>query len=144
MIKQLRDVLEFITESGGSPKTEVPNYPSKQIQDLARRLVAEESRELCEALEVDDLAHIAKEAVDVIYVVLWTCLYHGIPLLDVWDEVQRTNMLKRFPDGTFHHDPNIDNKVIKPPGWKPPDVEYVLKETIKRYHSRLMMRNFEP
>lgn len=128
MEAQLFDVLQFVCESGGQPDSGTPHIPIEgHIRKLCKRIIEEEAGELVDALEEGDLEHISKEIVDVLYVVLYTVLYYGIPLQEVWSEVQRTNMEKRWPDGTFHHDPELDNKVIKPPGWEPPKLLPILR-----------------
>ncbi len=49
----------------------------------------------------------------------------GVPLDAVFAEVHRTNMAKLNGDGEpIYRD---DGKVLKPPGWTPPDIEGVLQ-----------------
>jgi predicted HAD superfamily Cof-like phosphohydrolase len=61
---------------------------------------------------------------------LWYVIYtlyqqHGIDLDKVFDVVHEANMAKRFPDGKFHK--REDGKIIKPPGWKEPDIVSVIR-----------------
>lgn len=104
---------------------------------LRARLHAEESRELCDELELLDdleargftpnrreLADVAKELADVVYVAYGTAFSLGIDLDAVLAEVHRSNMAKRGPDGRFMF--REDGKVLKGPGYTPPDIAAVL------------------
>jgi predicted HAD superfamily Cof-like phosphohydrolase len=44
---------------------------------------------------------------------------------DLFNEVHKANMGKRFPDGTFHK--NSEGKIIKPENWKEPDLRSVVQ-----------------
>ncbi len=69
--------------------------------------------------EKDVIAAQADAMVDLEYYSRDIANEHGMNLDLVFDEVHDANMLKKFPDGTFHVDeiaPGIF-KVIKPPGW---------------------------
>ncbi len=87
------------------------------------------------ATEVDVMAAQADAAVDLEYYSRDIFNEHGMNLDKVFDEVHDANMLKKFPDGTFHTEmlrPGI-YKVIKPPGWIElgvPDVEGVIATAI--------------
>lgn len=52
-------------------------------------------------------------------------LAHGLPMDEVWAEVQRSNMSKISADGTVKR--REDGKILKPLGWKPPDIRGVLE-----------------
>lgn len=98
--------------------------PADERVALCQRLINEEHKELGEAIATDDPVLIAGELVDLIYVSVFTALEYGIPLDKVWNEIQRANMDKRWPDGHFHL--NEFGKVIKPEGWKKADIAKVL------------------
>jgi predicted HAD superfamily Cof-like phosphohydrolase len=51
-------------------------------------------------------------------------LMFGIPMNEVWNAVQQTNMAK-FPDGEVLR--NEHGKVIKPEGWEPPDIKAIIE-----------------
>jgi len=129
-MKQLDDVREFVeatrrdatADFGVLPDRPFLNSPKAQ---LCIRLIREECcSELCGALESGDLVGVADGIADALYVILFTALYYGIPVDDVWDAVHAAAMTKRWPDGKFHHD--AGNKVIKPHGWKHPDIAAIL------------------
>ncbi len=89
---------------------------------FVENLIREEFFEVIEAFSQKNTCEVAKEIVDLIYVLIGTAVSCGIDLRPVWDEVQKSNMAKqgggKRPDG----------KIIKPEGWQPPDIEKVIEE----------------
>jgi predicted HAD superfamily Cof-like phosphohydrolase len=69
---------------------------------------------------IDIIADQADAEVDSAYYGFNAFAKCGVNLARVFDQVHTANMAKRFPDGTFHK--REDNKVIKPPGWREPDI----------------------
>jgi predicted HAD superfamily Cof-like phosphohydrolase len=151
MSNSFKDVLEFHTVAGQQRRAtpELPESSSqeetdffahaskvvKQLSDKARtfttseaalrsRLILEETAELLEALSQNDLEGVADALVDLDYVVLGSGVTWGVNMNELHDEVHRANMAK-FPGGKATLDEN--GKVIKPKGWKAPDVEGTLK-----------------
>lgn len=100
-------------------------YGNTEGVELRRDLHAEEALELDEVLCGYDLAAVAHELADVVYVAYGTAHYLGIPLDAVIAEVHAANM-RKFPGGRVVFRP--DGKVLKPRGWKPADVAAVLRE----------------
>ena len=99
---------------------------------LAESLVAEEVGELQEALakwlahpSFENLVEILDGAVDSVYVIYQLCNTMGLPFDAGFIEVQRSNMAKLQPDGTVRR--REDGKVLKPEGWKPPNLWDILK-----------------
>lgn len=125
---------------------------------LRAALLLEEVAETLAALGRRDRVEVADGLADVCYVAAGMAATYGIPLGDVWDEVQRSNMAKSSPcekcDGAGIQDredpqrlwddpPSSDlcadcrgtgrqvirdatGKVLKPPGWTPPNIAAVL------------------
>ena len=103
------------------------------LAELRRALLTEEAAEAAEAL--GDLAAVlaaggdpaaayravAKELADVLYVTYGAADALGIDLPAVFVEVHRSNMSKAGPDGEVRRRP--DGKVLKGPGYRPPDLE---------------------
>lgn len=118
-----------------------PLIPSKEDQLLRFRLIMEEYDELVLAMgfgkvegiyhtpgtNAEVIANIAKEAADLIYVVLGTCAYYGINIPLVWEEVHLSNMHKVNHE-TGRVERREDGKVLKPDGWIPPDIHSIIKE----------------
>jgi predicted HAD superfamily Cof-like phosphohydrolase len=69
-----------------------------------------------------NLPEVADALADLEYVTIGSAVTWGIPGAAVWDEVQAANMRKAGGP----KDP-VTGKAGKPPGWKGPDVEGVLK-----------------
>lgn len=99
-----------------------PSNPPVDRIVLRRKLIDEEvNRELLPAIDRGDLVAIADGMADAIYVIAGAALEYGIPLDRVWAAVQATNMAKADPvTGKVHR--RSDGKVLKPPGWVPPDI----------------------
>lgn len=70
-----------------------------------------------------DLAKQADALVDLVYVALGTAVMMGLPWDWLWDDVHRANMMKER--GVTHRGHAVDVK--KPPGWKGPQGERILK-----------------
>jgi len=87
---------------------------------LRKSLIKEEYEELMEALDEAELAHIAKEAADLLVVVLGTMVEYGIPFDAIWQAVHESNMAKAGGPK------RADGKALKPPGWKPPDIQGII------------------
>ena len=100
--------------------------PSGTLPDdrfaLRKSLIQEEYSELMEAMDEGDPAHIAKEAADLVVVVLGTAAEYGLPFDEVWNAVHESNMAKA---GGPRRE---DGKILKPPGWKPPDIQAIIEE----------------
>lgn len=99
-----------------------PHVMSTEKQDFWNRLIDEEvNRELLPALKNGNLVGMADGAADAIVVILGAMSSAGIRLQPIWDEVQRTNMLKK---GGYKREG--DGKWMKPQGWQPPQIETLL------------------
>ena len=90
-----------------------PAIPQGPTKELRVRLIQEEFDELKEALGQEDLAAIAKEMADLLYVVYGTAVSYGIDMEPVFQEVHRSNMSKI---GGYKRD---DGKWVKPPTYSP-------------------------
>ena len=90
----------------------------------------EEIRELIEGQTNRDLSKISDALVDIVYVALGTAHYAGIPFDALWQEVQRANMEKRpWREGDPIKPRNTTGlEITKPEGWRPPDIDGVLKK----------------
>ena len=89
----------------------------KYAFDLRLRLLEEEFNEFMEALDWGDDVFIAKEAADLVYVVVGTCISRGIPFNEVFAALQASNMSKIGPDGTVTT--REDGKILKGEHFQP-------------------------
>lgn len=113
------DVKAFHDKFGVETPT-YPQEPSNPVVELRLKLVSEEYNEFVDAVMLGDLAKIADAIVDSIYVLIGTAWAYGIDLRPVWDAVQEANMAK--VGGSVRE----DGKILKPPGWKSPDIEGII------------------
>lgn len=102
--------------------------------DLAYKLIFSEDHgeinemltgfhKFAKAQSFENLAEFVDGAIDSIYVILWTLLKFNVPVQTCFDEVQRSNMAKLHADGSYL---KKDGKVVKPPGWTPPNLHEIL------------------
>jgi len=123
MEKVVKDVGEFM-DATSDPRPTKPELPAPAVRALRIRLLREEFDEYIEAENDNDLVEIADALADLTYIAVGTALKYGIPLDVVFREVHATNMAK-FPDGKANV--RSDGKVLKPEGWKPPDIAALLQ-----------------
>ena len=120
--KQLQDfhrifeVLEYVNFE------DVPD----EVHDMRFRLLEEEFNEYKEALANRDVIEVADALADMIYIAVGTANIYGIPLNRVWDEVHRSNMDK-VDKNTGLIRRRDDGKILKPEGWKGPDIKSILE-----------------
>ena len=98
----------------------IPEFPKHQERVLRKKLLEEEYEEYLAAENKHDFEEVARELVDIIYIVCGTAVSYGIPLDKVFEEVHNANMRKT---GDARRD---DGKILKPEGWQPPDIKKVL------------------
>lgn len=91
---------------------------------LRQAVMEEEWSELQAALVTGDLVQIADACADLTFTVLGLAKGFGIPFDAVWAEVMRSNMAKVGANGEVYR--NEAGKIVKPPGWVPPDIAGVL------------------
>lgn len=125
MIQNPQEMVRKFHEKFDLPRADYPDCGTLQERLARVMLVQEECDELMDALIVEepvDLAHIAREMADVLYVIYGSAVSMGIDLEPVFEEVHRANMAKvgGVIDGR--------GKLGKPPHWKPPDVEGIIRK----------------
>ncbi len=97
-----------------------PSLPEEATQQLRVRLIQEEFEELQEAMVARNLAGVAKELADLLYVVYGTAVSYGLDMDPVFREVHRSNLSKV---GGYKR---ADGKWVKPPTYSPAQVEPLL------------------
>lgn len=98
-----------------------PAIPDAATRELRVRLIQEEFDELRQALAQEDLAAIAKELADLLYVVYGTAVSYGLDMQPVFREVHRSNMSK---GGGYKRD---DGKWVKPSTYSPAQLGLILR-----------------
>jgi predicted HAD superfamily Cof-like phosphohydrolase len=99
-----------------------PTDLNEETKRLRVRLIEEEFDELKEAMAGGDLAAVAKEMADLLYVVYGTAVSYGIDMDPVFREVHRSNMSKV---GGYKRE---DGKWVKPATYSPARIEPILAE----------------
>jgi predicted HAD superfamily Cof-like phosphohydrolase len=105
-------------------RNDVPTWPAPDLAELRQRLLVEETAEVGAAVRGDDLAAVAQELADVVYIAYGTALTFGIDLDAVIAEVHRANLRKLDADGRPLY--RADGKVAKSDRYQPPDIRGVL------------------
>ncbi len=100
----------------------------ESIIELRYRLMQEENDEYLEAARRKDLVEIADALGDKLYILCGTILAHGLQdkIVEVFDEIQRSNMSKLNPDGkpVIRH----DGKILKGPNYFKPNIKSILEK----------------
>jgi predicted HAD superfamily Cof-like phosphohydrolase len=115
------DILEF-HKAIGAHIEEHPTLPPRTVKGLRWDLIREEMNETLTAIADDDLVKVADGIGDSMVVLLGTAVSYGIDMHPIWDEIHRTNMLKK--DGPVR----ADGKRLKPPNWEHPKIRELLLE----------------
>jgi predicted HAD superfamily Cof-like phosphohydrolase len=97
-----------------------PANVTDETQQLRIRLIQEEFDELKESMGAGDLASVAKEMADLLYVVYGTAVSYGIDMKPVFQEIHRSNLSK------IGGHKRADGKWIKPPTYSPARLEPIL------------------
>jgi predicted HAD superfamily Cof-like phosphohydrolase len=98
-----------------------PTDLNEDTKQLRVRLIQEEFDELKEAMATGNLAAVAKEMADLLYVTYGTAVSYGIDMEPVFQEVHRSNLSKV---GGYKR---ADGKWVKPSTYSPADIETVLE-----------------
>ena len=126
MEKQLQAVAEFHKAFGQKDGKWPQLLPTSEF-DLRHTLMKEENDEYLEACYNKSLVEIADALGDQLYILCGTILKHGMQhiILDVFNEIQASNMSKLGDDGK----PVLreDGKILKGPGYFRPDLSKFIK-----------------
>ena len=98
-----------------------PANLTDETQQLRVRLIQEEFDELKESMATGNLASVAKEMADLLYVVYGTAVSYGIDMKPVFQEVHRSNLSKV---GGYKR---ADGKWMKPPTYSTAKLEPILE-----------------
>lgn len=99
----------------------VPTDLNDDTKQLRFCLIQEEFDELQEAMATGNLAAVAKELADLLYVTYGTAVSYGIDMEPVFQEVHRSNLSKV---GGYKR---ADGKWVKPPTYSPADINPILE-----------------
>lgn len=116
-------VREFHEAFGLPAPAEPVDYVPTYINAFRRKLHDEEDRELRAAADGHSVSALVKEACDLAYVAIGTCVSLGVDFDRAFAEVHRSNMSKLGPNGRPIR--RADGKVLKGPDYRPADLSRV-------------------
>ena len=125
MKDQLSAVEKFHTAFGEANGDKPDNLPIDKYM-LRYNLALEELDEYLKACAENNIVEIADALGDQLYILCGTILKHGLQhkIEEVFAEIQRSNMSKLDADGKpIRRD---DGKILKGPGYTPPDIASIL------------------
>jgi predicted HAD superfamily Cof-like phosphohydrolase len=126
MERQLKAVAEF-HRAFGQEDGKYPRLISHSEFDLRHALMKEENDEYLEACQKNSLLDVADALGDQLYILCGTILKHGMQhiILDVFEEIQASNMSKLGEDGK----PILrsDGKILKGEHYFKPDLSKFIK-----------------
>lgn len=125
MRKSLQAVQEFHRAFGlGIAPKPTGDLSSEKVQ-LRYELMKEENEEYLEAAKEGNLVEIADALGDMLYILCGTIIEHGMQdkILQVFEEIQRSNMSKLGEDGKPVY--REDGKVLKGPNFSKPELEKI-------------------
>lgn len=122
---------DLVTEFHEKYDCPIRTNPSLSVPEKALRisLITEEFEEFLDAIEADDIVGVADALGDMVYVIYGAALTFGIPLDDVLQEIQRSNLSKLGDDGKPVYGDGITKpkgKVLKGPNFSEPNLHEVL------------------
>ena len=116
-----KDVITFIEACD--------QVPSVENISLYRNLIVEEFWEFKQWDDRNNDTERLDACMDMIWVILGYCKMKGFDVDGAWAEVARSN-LDKIDSATGKVIKRADGKVLKPEGWKPPELEkYLAKPT---------------
>lgn len=130
----MQDGVREFHETYGAVVGESPRALPRERIELRVGLIAEEFKELQDALDAGDAVETYDAAIDILYVTLGLLVECGMDAAPGFDEVQRSNMSKLGADGKpiisrgMAADGFPMGKVLKGPNYFKPDLRRVLNE----------------
>ncbi|WP_029035289.1 nucleoside triphosphate pyrophosphohydrolase family protein [Salinimicrobium terrae] len=126
MKKTLAAVQEFHEAFGLGVQEQPTTSLSREKIHLRYELMKEENEEYLMAAESADLIEVADALGDMLYILCGTIIEHGMQhkIMDVFDEIQRSNMSKLGEEGKPVY--REDGKVLKGPAYSRPNLQKIL------------------
>lgn len=122
MTNAFRDQEKFMKACDQTTDT----FNTDQFQ-LYVNLIDEESKELKEAIDNNDLVEVVDALTDILVVTIGALHSMGADAEGAWKEVMRTNFAK-IDKETGKVRKREDGKVLKPLGWEPPQLASFVKK----------------
>tara|TARA_B110000003_G_scaffold259500_1_gene279566 strand:- start:10673 stop:11059 length:387 start_codon:yes stop_codon:yes gene_type:complete len=128
----MKKYTDAVHEFHSAFKLGIKNEPTADLGEaknlLRFNLMKEENEEYLEAANDNDLIEVADALGDMLYILAGTIIEHGMQhkIVEVFDEIQRSNMSKLGDDGNpiFRE----DGKVLKGPNYFKPNITSILSD----------------
>lgn len=114
----LESLIVFMQEGGQLNDDSLLDNP--QVKQLRCDMLREEVNELAEATTQSSVFDAGLDIIVLAFGALFQAGYSPREIAFGFKQVMQSNLAKRFPDGIFHK--NEAGKIIKPEGWKHPDL----------------------
>ena len=123
----LRDIDAFHKKYGFEKNDKVGIPDNHELVNFRTSFLLEELAEYSQAITKKDTAAALDALVDIVYIALGTAWLFNLPFERAWEQVKKANMSKiRSKSKSKKRGTSFD--VIKPKGWRPPDIEQVIEE----------------
>lgn len=116
MTNPFKDSLKFMTACGQSTDTK-----NAKLFKLYMKLIKEEYGELRDAVKAKDEVETLDALIDILVVTIGAVNAMGYDAEGAWNEVMKTNFAKIDPE-TGSVRKREDGKILKPEGWKAPEL----------------------
>lgn len=126
-MKKYTDAVHEFHTAFGLGINDAPIANIGEDRNLLRfNLMKEENEEYFEAAQNGDLVEVADALGDMLYILAGTIIEHGMQhkIVEVFDEIQRSNMSKLGEDGKPIY--REDGKVLKGPNYFKPNIKEIL------------------
>lgn len=130
------DVKDF-HEKFNVPMADKPTIPDSDMLNYRIGFIEEELQELKDAASNNDIVEMADAIIDILYVTYGFGLIMGLPIQELWDEVQRSNMEKISGKEAMENGipttkpPRHEADVLKPMSWEAPKLKAIIEEALK-------------
>ena len=135
----LKDIDSFHKKYKFEKNEKVGIPDDNELVNFRTSFLMEELAEYTQAITKKDAAGALDALVDIVYIALGTAWLFNLPFERAWDQVQKANMSKiRTKSKSKKRGTSFD--VVKPKGWRPPDIEQVIEEAKEREHENINNR----
>lgn len=128
MSKLFTDVIMFMRACDHIPPPK-PSDPTA-LSDLYKSLIDEEYAEFQEAFASDNDQEQLDACFDMLWVIIAYTKARGWDIDAAWDEGAKSNLYK-IDQNSGRVTRRADGKILKPPGWNPPDFSKFVKKEEK-------------
>jgi|TARA_R100000353_G_scaffold163896_1_gene124490 predicted HAD superfamily Cof-like phosphohydrolase len=135
----LKDIDAFHKKYGFEKNDKVGIPENNELVNFRTSFLLEELAEYSQAITKKDTAAALDALVDIVYIALGTAWLFNLPFERAWEQVQKANMNKiRSKSKSKKRGTSFD--VIKPKGWRPPDIEQVIEEEREKQNENISNR----